>query len=435
MNKRKILYICDLNLSNGGAQRVTIETLPQISKAFDIFLYMPNNPSSDSSKILESLEIKVIIDFSMTKEKVRDFIRREKIDLVLIQWENPKWILLCHQIWKEMKFNYTIFLYELPLINTPTKNYFGKWYIHAYFKIPLKTFKNLIRAQQKQVSKAMGLNTDKIQIKNKKMNNNSLFIRILHNLLNTFEEVKETQKGLADATKIIAMGEASKYYIDRYFGFKNIIEVEHCASSDIQGVEGMINLELKYDLCFMAARLEPGKGIFDLLEVVYFTKRLLKRDIRIAIMGRFVDPISKEHFNRKLKKLKLEANIILLGFVTESQKVITLCSSKIFVYPSRKDIFSISLANALYCGVPSVTYDLPFVQQFNEVPLFKIKYKDLKGMSKRIASLINMSDLETEKFQELRSSIRSSFTSNFNWDKSSEEQITAINCVLEERNS
>ncbi len=152
-------------------------------------------------------------------------------------------------------------------------------------------------------------------------------------------------------------------------------------------------------------------------------------------MGRFVDPISKEHFNRKLKKLKLDANIILLGFVTESQKVITLCSSKIFVYPSRKDIFSISLANALYCGVPSVTYDLPFVQQFNEVPLFKIKYKDLKGMSKRIASLINMSDLETEKFQELRSSIRSSFTSNFNWDKSSEEQIKAINYVLEQQNS
>ena len=176
MNKRKILYICDLNLSNGGAQRVTIETLPQISKAFDIFLYMPNNPSSDSSKILESLEIKVIIDFSMTKEKVRDFIRREKIDLVLIQWENPKWILLCHQIWKEMKFNYTIFLYELPLINTPTKNYFGKWYIHAYFKIPLKTFKNLIRAKQKQVSKAMRLNIDKIQMKKKQMNNNSFFL-------------------------------------------------------------------------------------------------------------------------------------------------------------------------------------------------------------------------------------------------------------------
>jgi glycosyltransferase involved in cell wall biosynthesis len=435
MNKKKIFFICDLNLANGGAQRNTIKTLPRLSKVFDIFLYMSNNPSPDAVKILDNLEIRFIVDFELAKENVKKLIRKEGIDLILIQYENPKWILLCHEIWKEVGINYVIFFHELPFINTPIKSILPNWYIHVLFKFFLSFLKHLFYDPNNGILNDLGLQTKKVQTKGRYIKSNSFFIKNLNNLLKIFEEVRKTPEGLADATKLIAMGGASKYYIGKYFGFKNIIEIEHSASSDIQSVEGMFNLEPRYDLCFMAARLESGKGIFDILDIVYLTKQLLMRDIRIAIMGRFVDPISKEQFNRKLKKLKLDANIILMGFVTESQKVITLCSSKVFVYPSRKDVFSISLANALYCGIPSVTYDLPFVQQFKAVPLFKIKYKDLKGMSKSIASLINMSELEPERFLELRSSIRSSFVSNFNWDKSSEEQIKAINCVLEEQNS
>lgn len=435
MNKKKIFYICDLNLVNGGAQKITIKTLPHLSKVFDIYLYMSNNPSPEAVKILNDLDIRVIVDSELSKENAKGLIRKTGIDLILIQYENPNWIILCYEIRKELGINYVIFVYELPYINTPIKSVLPNWYIHVIFKFSISFLKHLFYDPKNGVLKDLEFQKEEVQTKSGYRRSKSFSTKSLISLVKFFDEVRKTPKGLANATKIIAMAEASKYYIDTYFGFKNIIEVKHCASSDVQSVEGMLKLELKYDLCFMAARLEPGKGIFDLLEIAYLTKRLLKRDIRIAIMGRFVDQISKEHFNRKVKKLKLEANIILLGFVTGQQKVITLCSSKVFVYPSRKDVFSISLANALYCGIPSVTYDLPFVQQFSDVPLFKNKYKDFKSMSKNIAGLIDMSKLEPENFQELKNSIRSSFASNFNWDKSSEEQIKAINCILEELNS
>ena len=116
MNKKKIFFICDLNLANGGAQRNTIKTLPRLSKVFDIFLYMSNNPSPDAVKILDNLEIRVIIDFELAIENAKELIRKEGIDLILIQYENPKWILLCHEIWKEVGINYVIFFHELPFI-------------------------------------------------------------------------------------------------------------------------------------------------------------------------------------------------------------------------------------------------------------------------------------------------------------------------------
>lgn len=432
MSKKRILYLCDLNLANGGAQRITIETLPCLSKVFDIFLYMSNNPSSESLKILNKLEIKVTIDFAFTDNNIKALIIREKIDLILIQWENPKWIILSHKIWKEIGVNYTIFLYELPFINTPTKHVFTNWDVHVIAKIFMGFFINLIHISEDRDSNGKEPLSANQPVKMKNVKFNSFFKNKAHNLKETFNKVRRTREGLADAKKIIAMGGASKYYIDKYFGFKNIIEVKHCASSDIQSVEGMISLELKYDICFMAARLESGKGIFDLLDVVYDVKKLLQREINVAIMGRFIDTVTKEKFNKKLKKLKLQSNVILLGFVSESQKVLTLCSSKIFLYPSKKDIFSISLANALFCGLPSVTYDLPFIQQFNEISIYKTKYKDIESMSKKIVSLLKMSELEPLKFQKLRDTIRQSFNANFNWSKSCEEQIGAIKMILKE---
>ena len=433
MRKKKILYICDLNLENGGAQRITIETLPCLSKAFDIFLYVENKPSADTLKRLSNMEVHIIVDFKLSKDNLKNLLIREGIELNIIQYENPRWIVLGYEIWKEIGVNYTVLFHELPFINTPTKKVFANWYIQVFLKIFTSFFKNL-----NQVSKISYLNNKKNQynkLKNKAsyLKKNYFITKKIDDLKKTLIKVRETRRGLANSIKIIAMGSASKYYIDKYFGFKNIIEVKNSASSDIQSVEGLLNLDLKYDICFMAARLESGKGILDVLEIVYRVKQLLGDNIKTVILGKFVDRMTEQQFNTKLKKLKLEPNVNLLGFVSESVKVTTICSSKIFLYPSKKDIFSISLANALFCGVPSVTYDLPFVQQFNIIPMYKTRYRDIGGMSKNVVELLKMSELEPLKFQELRRIIRSTFNSNFNWNKTCVEQTEAIDSILNVR--
>ena len=430
MNKKKILYICDLNLVHGGAQRITIETLPRMSKFFDIILYMSNTPTQDVLTILNCLKIKIIIDLAPTKDKLKVIVQRENINLLLIQWENPDWILLGHEIKNQLGLNYTLFLYEVPLINTPVITVFENWYIHSFFKLYFDLFKQFINASNKHLPNDNKILINEVPTNMRYKKNNLLVIKKLHGLKKYFDKIKNTKKGLKGAIKLIAMGEASKYYIDRYFGFKNLILVKHCASSDIKSVEGMFNVEVKYDLCFMAARLEPGKGIFDIVDITYRVKKILNREIKIAIVGQFINPMIKEQFNKKLKRLQLVDNVILLGFVSESQKVETLCSSKVFIYPSKKDIFSISLANALFCGLPAVVYDLPFVNQFKEIPIYKTKYRNIENMSKKTAELITMYEFEPSKFKELKERIKNTFNSKFNWDKTSEEQIEAINSIL-----
>ena len=436
MRKKKILYICDLNLENGGAQRITIETLPCLSKVFDIFLYMENKPSADTLKLLNNMEVHIIVDFKLSKDNLKNLLIREGIELNIIQYENPRWIVLGYEIWKEIGVNYTVLFHELPFINTPTKKVFANWYIQVFLKIFSSFFKNL-----NQVSKISDSNNkknqyNKLQSKTSYLKRNYFIKKKIDDLKKTLIKVSETRRGLANSIKIIAMGSASKYYIDKYFGFKNLIEVKNSASSDIQIVEGLLNLDLKdlkYDICFMAARLESGKGILDVLEIVYRVKQLLGDNIKTVILGKFVDRVTEQQFNTKLKKLKLEPNVILLGFVSESVKVTTICSSKIFLYPSKKDIFSISLANALFCGIPSVTYDLPFVQQFNSIPMYKTRYRDIRGMTKNVVELLKMCKFEALKFQELRRTIHSTFNANFSWNKTCVEQTEAIDSILNVR--
>lgn len=429
MEPKRLLYICDLNLKHGGAQKNTYKTIGCLSKAFEVVAYITEEPSPESLDLLDELQIEFLLDTELDIERLRNVISSKKISLVLIQYENPDWILAMYRIKKVLNVRYTLFLHEIPIIGTPTNKFIKCWFILAsvvYLRYVIQIIFNI--KDSKSISELLthrnkvSSNGD-VGIKNVLFSAISAPLRFLSRILDILW-------GLKDAEKVIAMGPASKFYIDHFLKLKNVIVIEHNAASDISPDVALERMDFDYDICFMAARLEPRKGVFDVLEVVREVKKLTNYEVKAVILGRFVDDGTRDIFFRKVRRLGLESNIYLLGFVSEREKVEILKSSKVFLYPSTKDVFSISLADALSLGLPAVVFNVPFVKQFRNTGIYESRLGDTKNMARKIAEILALCREEPTEYAKLRKNVRENFLLNFNWEITCKEQISAIGSII-----
>lgn len=325
-----------------------------------MYIYSNDNPSSEPMSVLNELNIYSFFDTKFDITKIINILIKFDIKSILIQYENPVWLSASYIIKKQLKIKIIVMLHELPYIDTPVNRIIKNWFILAFVKY-FKMSKNLI-FKLIDNDKNSSNNFIILESNDNKVNNytKSHFINILFKYVQIqIIRFIQTYKSIKYADEIIAMGSASKYYIKRYLNINNnVVEIEHNAAVDIKNK--VITKNYKYDLCFMASRLQIEKGTLDLLNILYNIKNNFQDNINIVIIGRFLDNRTKQNFYDKSKILRLDNNVKMAGFVSEDEKIEILNSSKIFLYPSRKDIFSISLAEALAYGCPAIVFDLPF---------------------------------------------------------------------------
>ncbi|MCX6750243.1 MAG: glycosyltransferase, partial [Candidatus Pacearchaeota archaeon] len=77
------------------------------------------------------------------------------------------------------------------------------------------------------------------------------------------------------------------------------------------------------------------------------------KNLKCIIVG---DGPEMNNLKQLTKSLNLNKNIIFKGFVKESKEVISLMkSSKVFVLPSEREGFGITVIEANACGIPVIT--------------------------------------------------------------------------------
>jgi glycosyltransferase involved in cell wall biosynthesis len=183
----------------------------------------------------------------------------------------------------------------------------------------------------------------------------------------------------------------------------------------------------------MAARLVPEKGIMDLLEVIYYVRQKIKNnvgsEIKVAILGHFLSEHTKRLFLRRAKELGIFKNISILGYLPEDEKFKVLHSIRVFLYPSIKDCFSISLIEAMACGCPSVVYDLPFTKQFRTEAMFRVRYRDLHTMARIVSNLIMLSYTQPNDFLSLRKSAMN-FAKQFKWNEVCKNETLILRRII-----
>jgi len=130
--------------------------------------------------------------------------------------------------------------------------------------------------------------------------------------------------------------------------------------------------KLNFQAVFIG-RIHQAKGIFDLIKILQIIKHKIPK-FQLAIMGQG-DSATKTKFKKAITKAGLNSNIHLLGTQTGKRKFQIIKSSKIFIFPSYNESFGIALLEAVCCGLPAFTYNLPAYKNIyknHEIHIFPI---------------------------------------------------------------
>jgi len=174
-------------------------------------------------------------------------------------------------------------------------------------------------------------------------------------------------------------------------------------------------------------RISPNKGIDDLL---YVWKEVVRQKpkSRLVIMGTGLKQ-HISHLKQLLRKLNIENNVRYLGFTPNPTKYEIMKSSKLFLYLSKvnaDESWGISLMEALACGLPGISYDLPIYENiYHTESLIRVSNGDIGLVAK-----ITIGLLDNPKLRNDLSSKSQSFSSQFDWGLIAEKDLRLLNDII-----
>jgi glycosyltransferase involved in cell wall biosynthesis len=138
----------------------------------------------------------------------------------------------------------------------------------------------------------------------------------------------------------------------------------------------------KYRAVFMG-RLHHQKGVLILIDI---WKKVCdqKPNSQLALIG---DGQLLADIKKKIKKLGLNKNITLFGFVDGAKKFKIFKSSSIVVHPATYDRGGMACAEAMAWGLPGVSFDLEALKTYYPKGLIKTKCFDIDQFASNIIKL------------------------------------------------
>lgn len=114
---------------------------------------------------------------------------------------------------------------------------------------------------------------------------------------------------------------------------------------------------MMYDGAYVG-RFHPHKGFLDLPLIAARMNQALGRDVKIAVCGAPQFPRHLAHFERRVRALGVEKNLVMRRWLSRGDLYATIRQSKVLLYPSYVDAFSITVLESLCLGVPVLAYGI-----------------------------------------------------------------------------
>jgi glycosyltransferase involved in cell wall biosynthesis len=173
-----------------------------------------------------------------------------------------------------------------------------------------------------------------------------------------------------------------------------------------------------FDALFVG-RINETKGIYDMLEVLSLVKGVYP-NFKLAIMGRGVGKTEKE-YRQAIKEKGLVKNVSFLGFQTGAQKFATFQKSRCFWFLSKSDSesFGIALMEAVCCGLPAFTYDLPIYNRlYKNGEIITSPKGDYRSVAKKVLALFKKGNFSNQTGKNLLGC--------YSWDRVAKRELEKI---------
>jgi len=174
----------------------------------------------------------------------------------------------------------------------------------------------------------------------------------------------------------------------------------------------------KYDAVFQG-RFHPQKGVVELTKI-WSMVVAKKPNARLAMIGD--GPLMRE-VKMKIKSLKLEKNIALLGYLYDGDKKYDVFnSSKIVVHPAYYDSGGMASAEAMAFGKPCVAFNLISYESYYPKGMLKVSQNDKSAFAKAILELLSDNNLYKRLAKESLEMIRD----NWSWDSRASDILNKL---------
>lgn len=238
-----------------------------------------------------------------------------------------------------------------------------------------------------------------------------------------------------------------------YFGeraipvlYKNIRFITVSESSR----QGLINLGIsptKISIVYNGVDSSPFSKNYeksDYPHIMYFGR--LKRYKRLDLLIRTMKMIIREVPDAKLtiagsgdaekelmalvNELGLEDSVIFGGHIDEKEKAELLGSAWVFVTPSSKEGWGITVIEANACGTPCIAYDVPGLRDSIRDGRTGLLIKEDGDVEALAESIVEV--LRNDSLRKNLSKKALKWASSFSWDKSAEEFMNVLEVVKNE---
>jgi glycosyltransferase involved in cell wall biosynthesis len=129
---------------------------------------------------------------------------------------------------------------------------------------------------------------------------------------------------------------------------------------------------------------------------------------------------------RRYGCMVLKGFVVLFGFKDGVGKLKIFKDSKVVVHPAIYDSGGMAACEAMACGLPGVSFDLPALKTYYPKGMIKMPCFDLKAFAGNILKL-----LTDEKLYEKTAKDALDWTKEWNWDKRAELLLEIISDCLQ----
>jgi len=191
----------------------------------------------------------------------------------------------------------------------------------------------------------------------------------------------------------IALSEATRKDVEKYLGIEDCTVIGNGLDTE---KFHPLNLPKAFDGVFLG-RLARQKGIDVLLRAWSEVVRE-NSDSQLLLLGGG-NPEEVSLYRKMAIDLRLEGNVTFAGFVEDEELVRLLNSSKLFVFPSRKEGFAQAVSQAMGCGLCCILSDIPPLKEVYGGAAVFFPVDQPVALAERIRSMLGAED-ERKMFSE-----------------------------------
>ncbi len=223
-----------------------------------------------------------------------------------------------------------------------------------------------------------------------------------------------------DIQFVTVSNSSKKEMIDQGISEHNIQVIHNGISLNYK--ENIFEKTKNPSICYIG-RLKEYKQIDHLINAF----ELVKKDFPYSTLSIAGSGDKERELKELVQNKKLENDVIFHGFIDEEKKIQLYQESWVFINPSVKEGWGLTVIEANACGTPAIAYNVPGLKESikNNFNGLLVDSVDFYSLSKTIKEFL--------KHEELRNNISRNaiiWSKNFNWDKSSNDFLKLLENVF-----